>query len=137
MTISRSYSELASLETFEERFEYLVLGGTTGVATFGFDRYLNQAFYRSREWRDAREAVILRDSGLDLGVPGHEIFSSPLVHHMNPMVPQDITDGLDWVFDPEYLITTTAPTHNAIHYGDRSSLPTPFVERVPNDTKLW
>lgn len=133
----RSYSEMLVYPTFMERFDYLMLGGTTGVETFGFDRYLNQRFYRSKEWQDVRQFVVIRDEGCDLGVLGCEIASSPLIHHINPMVPQDIVDDADWILDPENLITTTTLTHNAIHFGNKDSLPIPFVERTPNDHKLW
>lgn len=134
---TRSYSELRRLETFEERFDYLSLGGQVGQETFGFDRWMNQAFYASREWRRARDAVIVRDNGCDLGIPGHEIPYNVLVHHMNPMTPDDIADGLEWILDPEYLICTTKLTHNAIHYGNKSLLPKPVLERKPGDTLLW
>jgi len=134
---TRRYSELRRLETFEERFEYLMLGGEVGVSTFGFDRYINQEFYRSSEWRHARRHVILRDEGCDLGIPGYEINAELLVHHINPMSADDIVHGESWVYDPEYLITTTKDTHNAIHYGDRSKLRVPFVERTRGDTRLW
>lgn len=134
---SRSYSELRRLETFEERFEYLALRGEVGQATFGFDRWMNQTFYRSAEWKAVRDAVIVRDDGCDLGVPGHGIFASALVHHMNPVTPEALRRGEEWVLDPEYLITTTHRTHNAIHYGDDSLLVKPPVERRPGDTRLW
>lgn len=137
MSRIRSYSELKHLETFEERFDYLSLGGEVGVSTFGFDRWINQAFYKSREWRSARNAVILRDNGCDLGVSGFEIHVTLLVHHMNPITPKDIGTGDDVLLDPEYLITTTINTHNAIHYGDKSLLPQKHVERRAGDTKLW
>jgi hypothetical protein len=133
----RNYSELRQRTTFEERFEYLSLGGAVGVATFGFDRWINQHFYRSREWRMARDAVIVRDNGCDLGVVGRDIRANVLVHHMNPVSPQDLINGEEWVLDPEYLITTTHQTHNAIHYGDFSLIPREPVERRPGDTKLW
>lgn len=133
----RSYTELEKLKTFEDRFRYLSLRGNVGQATFGFDRWINQQFYRSRQWKSARNQVILRDEGCDLGVIGHEIRIQLLVHHMNPLTPDDIINGLEWVLDPEYLITTTLDTHNAIHYGDERLLKKPFVERQPGDTKLW
>jgi hypothetical protein len=136
-TMIKTYTELSYCQTFEERYEYLRLGGIVGNATFGFDRYLNQAFYRSAAWRDVRQEVILRDNGCDLGVPGYEIHTALLVHHMNPMVSDDIVHGEQWILDPEFLITTTNDTHNAIHYGDRSLLKRPFVERQRGDTKLW
>lgn len=133
----RDYSHLSRLETFKERFEYLKLGGNVGEATFGFDRYLNQKFYMSVEWRRAREMVIIRDSACDLGVPGRDIYDSLLVHHMNPVVVDDIISHAEWILDPEFLITTTQLTHNAIHFGDASLLSQPFVERRQGDTKLW
>jgi len=113
------------------------LGGEVGQATFGFDRWVNQQFYRSREWKQVRDQVVYRDDGCDLGMPGYEIQHQLLVHHMNPMLPEDITQGEQWVLDPEYLITTTHRTHNAIHYGNFSLIPQPLVERRPGDTKLW
>lgn len=134
---NRCYSELRRLETFEERFEYLNLRGEVGKATFGFDRWVNQQFYRSAQWRRARDIVIVRDNGCDLGIAGHEIHSQLMVHHMNPITVEDIEHGVDIVLDPEYLITTTHRTHNAIHYGDASLLPQPLVERRPGDTRLW
>lgn len=123
--------------TFEERFEYLVLGGEVGEATFGFDRWINQEFYRSYEWRHARDQVILRDNGCDLGHPDHEFAGTLLVHHMNPITPEDIDSGSPLLLDPQFLITTTHRTHNAIHYGDNSLLVKPPVQRRPGDTKLW
>jgi hypothetical protein len=133
----RTYSDLSRLETFEERFDYLCLHGTVGAETFGFDRWLNQQFYTSREWKQARRAVILRDNGCDLGVPGYEIRINLLIHHMNPVTPGDIAAGAQWILDPENLITTTLDTHNAIHYGSRDLLPRLPVDRTPGDTKLW
>lgn len=134
---NRSYSELSRLLTFDERFDYLMLAGSVGRATFGFDRWMNQRFYTSREWQDARDEVIVRDNGCDLGIPGYEIRREILVHHINPLTRDDVINGEDWIIDPEYLITTSKRTHNAIHYGDRSSLPRPVVERKPGDTRLW
>lgn len=121
----------------EDRFDYLVLKGEVGLETFGFDRWINQRFYRSKEWKDVRDYVIFRDNGCDLGIPGYEIGRNLLVHHMNPMTPDDIVDGLEWILDPEFLITTSMRTHNAIHYGDKSLLPQLPIERKPGDTKLW
>lgn len=135
--IAKSYSELRRLRTFEERFEYLKLGGGVGQETFGFDRWINQQFYLSREWQDARQYVILRDEGCDLGIPGYEIHVGPLIHHMNPMTADDIKHQADWILDPEFLITTTHPTHNAIHYGTNVLVPKVVLERSPRDTKLW
>lgn len=133
----RSYSELVNLHTFEERFEYLRLHGEVGRSTFGFDRFLNQRFYQSREWKDVRDFVIVRDNGCDLGVYGYEIYEHPLIHHINPMSVDDVIHGEDWILDPEHLITTTHRTHNAIHYSDVSLLPRVVVERSRGDTKLW
>lgn len=133
----RTYSELSRLHTFEERFKYLALRGEVGGSTFGFDRYMNQMFYRSAEWKDVRQKVILRDEGCDLGIEGHEIHDRIYVHHMNPMEPDDIFEGNLSIVDPEFLITTTHRTHNAIHYGDEGLLPKPFVERRRGDTNLW
>lgn len=133
----RTYSELRRLDTFEERFEYLSLKGMVGESTFGFDRYINQQFYTSKQWRDVRQAVIARDVGCDLGVEGYEIFAKILIHHINPMTVEDIAHGDSSILDPEFLITTTHNTHNAIHYGDASLLPKPLVERRPGDTRLW
>ncbi len=133
----RCYSELVRLETFEDRFNYLRLGGEVGKATFGFDRYLNQMFYNSYEWRDARDQTIVRDLGCDLGVDGFEIYENILVHHMNPIEKDDILHSAEWIVDPEYLITTKLSTHTAIHYGsDPPSIPK-LVVRRPGDTKLW
>lgn len=133
----RRYSELRNITDFEERFRYLSLGGRVGESTFGFDRYLNQKFYTSREWRQIRHHVIARDQGCDLGIAGYEIYSKILIHHMNPITVDEITHGDDSILDPEYLITTTHMTHNAIHYGDEKLLPRLLVERTPGDTKLW
>jgi hypothetical protein len=133
----RSYSELRRHQSFEERFAYLALGGEVGKATFGFDRWINQRFYRSREWQQVRDQVVYRDEGCDLGIPGYDIHSRLMVHHMNPILPEDLERGEEWVLDPEYLITTTHRTHNAIHYGDESLLVKPPVERRPGDTRLW
>lgn len=136
MTV-RSYRELRRLETFEERWRYLALRGQVGDATFGFDRWINQKFYTSREWRQVRHHVIARDDGCDLAVPGYEINSRLVIHHMNPMMIDDIVHFDGSILDPEYLITTTHSTHNAIHYGDEKLLPRPFVARQRGDTKLW
>lgn len=133
----RKYSELRRLETFEERFKYLSLNGVVGRSTFGFDRWLNQEFYTSREWRNSRRETIIRDTGCDLGIEEHEIHHGLLVHHMNPLTVRDIENGESWILDPEFLITTCQKTHNAIHYGDASLLPRPHVQRRPNDTALW
>lgn len=133
----KTYSELVHYHTLEERFHYLALRGGVGHSTFGFDRYLNQDFYRSRQWRQLRNKVILRDEACDLGVEGYDIHRKIIVHHMNPMTEEDIIHGVASILDPEFLITTTLKTHNAIHFGDERLLPQPFVERRPGDTKLW
>lgn len=133
----RTYSELLSFATFEERYEYLKLGGEVGRPTFGFDRYLNQKFYTSREWRQLRHRIIARDLGLDLATEGYEIYDKIIIHHMNPVEVEDITHGSSDILEPEFLITTTHRTHNAIHYGDKSLLPKAHRERSPGDTQLW
>lgn len=137
MTIHRTYRELNRLETFEERFDYLRLVGSVGEATFGFDRWVNQQFYQSREWKQVREYVIVRDNGCDLGIPGYDIHADLCVHHMNPITPDDIIHSEDMLIDPDNLITTTQRTHNAIHYGLETASPPVITERKPNDTKLW
>lgn len=133
----RCYSELRRFNTFLERFRYLALPGEVGSTTFGFDRHVNQRFYRSTEWRQVRQHVIARDLGLDLGVPDHEIFDRILIHHMNPMTVDDIVVGDNSIINPEFLICTSHKTHNAIHFGDEKQLPKLSVERRPGDTKLW
>ena len=137
MTTIKTYSELITIPTFEERFKYLQLNGHVGVDTFGFDRYINQNFYRSREWKRIRDHVILRDNGCDLGLEGYEIYGRIYIHHMNPILVQDIIHQSDFLLNPEYLICTTHTTHNAIHYGDESLLITAQIERKPNDTCPW
>lgn len=133
----RSYSELRDLTSFAERYHYLALKGQVGESTFGYDRWMNQQFYRSREWRLLREEVIVRDDGCDLGIRGYEINHGLYVHHMNPISAADLSRGDPDVLNPEYLITVTHQTHNAIHYGDESLLPQIPVERRPGDTTLW
>lgn len=133
----RTYSELIKLHSFEERYSYLKLRGTVGLETFGHDRYMNQRFYTSKQWRDIRDHVIARDEGMDLALKGHEIYDKIVIHHMNPMTVEELESGSGDVLDPEFLITTTHRTHNAIHYGDERHLPKPFVERAAGDTKLW
>lgn len=137
MTKIRTYSELQRYATLEERFEYLALRGHVGDSTFASDRWINQEFYQSKEWKAARRDVIARDLGCDLGVEGYEIHSGLYVHHMNPMSLDDIVNGNRDIVDPEFLITVSHRTHNAIHYGDESQLPRPLIERKPGDTKLW
>ena len=133
----KRYSELIQLSTFEERFNYLRLGGSVGADTFGFDRIFNQKFYRSSEWRKIRNLIIVRDGGCDLGVSGHEIYSRIIIHHMNPISLSDIEESTDILLDLEYLIVTSHDTHNAIHYGCESLLPQKPTERKKNDTCPW
>lgn len=133
----RTYSELSRIDDFEERYHYLALRGAVGRSTFGFDRHLNQKFYTSRQWRQVRHQVIARDLGCDLGVEGYEIHDKVIIHHMNPMTADHIVHGDSGILNPDFLITTTHRTHNAIHYGDERLLPREPVVRRPGDTKLW
>lgn len=133
----RRYSELRRIDSFEERFEYLSLRGVVGESTFGFERHINQSFYRSTQWRQLRHHVIARDLGCDLGMAEHEIYDRVIIHHMNPMTVAEIVNGEDQILNPEFLITVTHNTHNAIHYGDSNLLPKPLVERHSGDTRLW
>ena len=134
----RTYSELSKLKTFRERYEYLKLDGTVGEETFGFDRYINQMFYKSEEWKRIRNYVITRDNGCDLGIQDRKIVDSViLVHHINPITKEDIINKNEILLDPEYLITTIKPTHDAIHYGDESLLAEDLVIRSKNDTCPW
>ena len=136
--IIRTYSELIKLPTFEERFEYLKLGGKVGEETFGFDRYINQILYTSPEWRSIRNSIIIRDNGCDLAMPGREIIDENiLIHHMNPITVEDILKRSDFVLNPEYLVCTILNTHNAIHYGNSDLLYKDPVVRSKNDTCLW
>lgn len=137
-TMNRTYSELITLPTFEERFKYLQLNGAVGRDTFGFDRYLNQYIYqRSQRWKSVRDKIIVRDNGCDLGVEGYSIYGRIIIHHMNPISVEDILSDRDWVFDPEFLICVSHRTHNAIHYGDETLLPQAPIERTKNDTCPW
>ncbi len=133
----RTYSELSKLNTFEERYRYLKLNGTVGEETFGFDRFINQNFYKSPEWKAIRDFVIVRDNGCDLGLEGYEIRGKIYIHHMNPILLRDIVEQSEFLLDPEYLISTTHSTHNAIHYGDESLLILAPIERTKNDTCPW
>jgi hypothetical protein len=135
--MTKTYTELSKLSSFKDRFNYLRLDGTVGEETFGFDRYTNQIFYKSREWADVRRQVIIRDNGCDLGCDGYEIHGKILIHHMNPISLNDIRYRTDLLLNPEYLISTVLQTHNAIHYGDESLLPELPVERTLNDTCPW
>ena len=138
MTMSiRTYSELITFPTFEERFKYLQLNGQVGESTFGFDRYMNQVFYRSQKWKSIRDFVIIRDCGCDLGVEGYDIHGKIIIHHMNPLSMRDIETESDFLLNPDFLICTTHNTHNAIHYGDEKLLVTAPIERTKNDTCPW
>ena len=136
-TLLRRYSELIRLPTFEARYEYLRLAGIVGEATFGFDRYLNQLMYTSARWKKVRNQVIIRDNGCDLAMPGYDLKSKIIVHHMNPLTMKEIEEVSDDIFNPEYLICVSQRTHNAIHYGDAELLPKGPIERRPNDTCPW
>lgn len=133
----RSYRELLQFKTFEDRFDYLKLAGEVGNPTFGYDRYFNQQFYHSSEWRRARNRIILRDNGCDLGMPDYEIHGRIYIHHINPITKQDVEDFSDNLFDPDNLICVTFDTHNAIHFGDERTLPKTPIERAPGDTCPW
>lgn len=136
-TRTRTYTELMRQSTLEDRFRYLALRAEVARETFGFDRYLNQKFYTSTQWRSLRNHVIVRDNGCDLGVEGYDIHTRLYIHHLNPMTVDDVVSDDAKILDPEFLITTTLRTHNAIHYGDENLLPKTFVDRRVGDTKLW
>jgi hypothetical protein len=133
----RSYSELVQIPIFIDRYNYLREHGEVGIETFGHSRWLNQAFYRSAEWRQVRQEVIARDRGCDLGLEGYEVVGAPYIHHMNPIRLQDVRGHDEAILNPEFLITVSLLTHNAIHYGSAAQLPTRFVPRQSGDTKLW
>lgn len=137
MKMIRTYSGLLRLDTFEERYEYLKMGGIIGESTFGFDRYLNQLLYTSGPWKKIRDKIIIRDKACDLGMEDYEIRSKILVHHINPITPEDVELDRDIIYDPENLICTSLNTHNAIHFGDESLLPKLPVDRRRNDTCPW
>ena len=138
MKTIRRYSELVTLDSFEERFNYLKLDNQVGMDTFGFDRYMNQQFYHSKEWEDIRDYVITRDNGCDLGIPGREIYGRIYIHHMNPLTKSDVEMSTENLLNPDYLICTSHETHNAIHYGDDSILhKNIIIERTPMDTCPW
>lgn len=138
MRTIRTYSELIILPTFEDRYEYLKLNGKIGEETFGFDRYINQQLYqRSQKWKSIRDKVIIRDNGCDLSMEGYEIWGKIIIHHMNPITIEDIERESDFVFNPEYLISTSLNTHNAIHYGDENLLIKAPIERTKYDTCPW
>ena len=137
MTI-RTYHELSKLKTYRERFEYLLLNGVVAEDTFGFDRYFNQKFYKSIEWRRLRDQIIIRDNACDLGLDGYDIFGKVIVHHMNPICLDDISSCSEFLMNPDYLICVSMDTHNAIHYGNLGYLDAKNqIVRRPNDTKLW
>lgn len=137
MERNRTYSELITLPTFEERYRYLQLKGSVGEETFGFDRYINQKFYNSQEWKNTRDYIIVRDQGCDLGIEGYEIHGRIYIHHMNPVLLKDMMYRTEYLTNPEYLITTTHSTHNAIHYGDENLLIKTPISRSKNDTCPW
>lgn len=137
MLTNRRYSELKLLKTFEERFDYLRVGGKVGESTFGFDRYLNQSFYKSTEWIRARRQVIIRDNGCDMGVDGFDIKGPIVIHHMNQISPEDIEHFNPDILNPEYLICVSTQTHKAIHFGDANLLSKAFVPRSKYDTCPW
>ncbi len=134
---NRTIHKLFEFKTFMERFEYLKLTGTVGQVTFGFDRYINQMLYRSLEWKSVRDTVILRDDGCDLGLYDYPVIGRIVIHHMNPVSLESIENRDPRILNPDFLITTSLRTHQAIHYGDKNLLPKPFVERFNGDTKLW
>ena len=137
MMMIRTYSNLIQIPSFEERYRYLKLSGKVGATTFGMERYLNQFFYNTDEWKQIRRHVILRDYGCDLAVRDREIMGLIFVHHMNPITKEDIVRRSNFLLDPEYLVCVSKNTHDAIHYGDESLLLLPFIERRPNDTCPW
>lgn len=137
MSKIRCYTELNRIDNYEERFKYLQIRSSVGTSTFGFERYLNQKFYTSTQWRHVRNLVIARDRGCDLGVEGYDIYDRVIIHHMNPITVESVTDGDESILDPEFLISTAHMTHNAIHYGDESLLVKAPIVRTPGDTKLW
>lgn len=132
----KTYSELITIPSFQERYDYLKLGGSVGAETFGYDRYINQQLYRSQEWKRTRNQVIIRDNGCDLAMPDYPIFGRIIIHHINPISLEQIEDRDPIIFDMEYLITTCIDTHNAIHYCEFRDFSGP-VERMPNDTCPW
>ena len=138
MMLVKTYSELSQLETYEERFDYLSLSGKVGEETFGFDRYLNQQLYKSKEWQMVRDIVIMRDNGCDLGLEDYDIFGTIYVHHMNPITSEDIIDRTEYLLNPEYLVCVSLDTHNAIHYGTKDYInKNKIVTRHPNDHCPW
>lgn len=135
--MTRTYTELSKIQTFEERYAYLRVHAGVGIDTFGYERWLNQAFYTSTQWRRIRQRIIARDLGNDLGFEGYGLWDKIIIHHMNPIRVEDITHANPEIFDPEFLISTSMRTHNAIHFGDESGLPKLPIQRRSGDTKLW
>lgn len=135
--MNKTYTELSKLRTFEERFKYLAEGGIVGDQTFGGSRFLNQDFYHSKEWKKIRDLVIIRDQGMDLGVNGYPIHGRVIIHHMVPIKKEDIMFQTPFLVDPEYMISMSYQTHNAIHYGSFESIPKDYIPRTPNDTCPW
>lgn len=133
----KTYSELISLKTFEERFEYLKLNGSVGKDTFGYDRYINQIFYNSKGWKRIKDSIIVRDNGCDLGLSGYDIYGRIYLHHINPLEKLDIINATEYLTNPEYLICTSFNTHNAIHYGNSNNITSTVIERSKNDTCPW
>jgi hypothetical protein len=136
-TTRKTYKELIQLNTFEERYKFLQLRGIVGSSTFGYERFLNQGLYTSRKWRNTRDEVIIRDDGCDLGVAGYQIYDKIIIHHINPLTPEEIEFEDDSLYDLDNLISTSFKTHNAIHYGDINLLDKQIIERRPKDTCPW
>ena len=135
--MTRTYTEMMSYDSFDDRFAYLRLDGRVGKDTFGYDRYLNQAFYKSAEWKRIRNEIILRDNGCDLAHPDYQIVGRVYIHHLNPVTKKDVLDRSSILLNPEYLVCVSYDTHQAIHYGDENLLQPDLVERKPNDTCPW
>lgn len=135
--VVRTYTELSKLRTFEERFEYLLQAGNVGEATFGGSRFINQDFYRSKEWKSIRDSVIIRDNGMDLGVDGRPVNGRVMVHHMVKLRKEDFLYRTPFLIDPEYMITVSHQTHNVLHYGNLNGVPKDYTPRSPNDTCPW
>lgn len=135
--VIKTYTELSRIPDYYDRFEYLKLQGFVGEQTFGWHRYINQMLYHSKRWKSTRDKVIIRDDGCDLAHPDYQIYDKIIIHHMNPITLEDIEEDRDYIYDPEFLICVSNSTHQAIHYGDKSLLPSPLVERRPGDTCPW
>ena len=137
LTMIRTYTELQKFDSLDDRFEYCKLGGGVGSVTFGLERYMNQVFYKSREWQQIKRDVIVRDNGCDLGLKDYPISGKILVHHLNPITPRDIEERTEYLLNPEYMISVSLLTHNAIHYGTKDLLPTDYIPRSKDDTCPW